>query len=87
MMFIYLLFPEKLWIINIEERMAIEEALLWIGDIYEYQCDLIPVIFNTVEYNLDVLSIIVLLLNGWSYLINMFASLTLLPASKPLYPK
>ena len=87
MMFIYLLFPEKLWIINIEERMAIEEALLWIGDIYEYQCDLIPVIFNTVEYNLDVLSIIVLLLNGWSYLINMFASLTLLPASKPLYSK
>ena len=67
--------------------MAIEEALLWIGDIYEYQCDLIPVIFNTVEYNLDVLSIIFLLLNGWSYLINMFASLTLLPASKPLYSK
>ena len=67
--------------------MAIEEALLWIGDIHEYQCDLIPVIFNTVEYNLDVLSIIVLLLNGWSYLINMFASLTLLPASKPLYSK
>ena len=59
--------------------MEIEESFVRRLNISTYQCDLIPVKYNTLASNLDGISLKYLLLNGWSFLIVIFTSQYLLP--------
>ena len=70
---------EIMWIIKNKEPITIEEALVWRGNISTYQCDLIPVNYNTLTYNLYGIHLSSLFLNGFTSLISMFTSHYLLP--------
>ena len=80
-MFISLSWLEIICIIKTEVTMEKVEMLLWRGDINEYQCDLITFNSNTLAPNLGGLNLRYLLFNGWSYLIGMVKSLTIVSES------
>ena len=84
-MFVSPTFLEILWSIKTEEPMETEEGFLWIVYIPSYQCYLLPINSNTLEYTFNGLVLSSLLLNGWSSLIVVSISLILATASTPLY--
>ena len=73
--------------IKTEDPMATEEEFVWRLDLSESQCSLFLINSNTLAFNLDGLVLSSSLLNGWTYLIDMFASLTLVPVSTSPYFK